>query len=232
MRIREFNGTGNMAIEAASIVKDELQRKPEMLFCAATGQSPLPLYKQLAIEHENNNTLFQQFRLIPLDEWIGLPTYEGSCHAYLKKHVLDPLKITEDRYLKFNPRVDDLELECQRIQGFLKQHGPIDLCVLGLGKNGHLGLNEPTPVLREHCHVADLAAQSRGHNMLDVASDKPTQGLTLGMKDILSSNRILFIISGDGKEVAKKAFFSKKIDPQCPATYLWQHSNVDCLVVI
>lgn len=218
-------------MEAASIVKDELKRKPGMLLCAATGQSPLPLYKQLAFEHENNKTLFQQLRLIPLDEWIGLTTSAGSCHSYLEKNVLDPLKITQDRYLKFNPGVDDLELECQRIKGLLKQHGPIDLCVLGLGQNGHLGLNEPALVLQDHCHVADLAARSQGHNMLQAASDKPSQGLTLGMKDILSSNRVLLIISGDGKEVAKKAFFSKKIDPQCPATYLWRHSNVDCLML-
>ena len=231
MRIKEFNDTGDMASVAASIFKDELRQNLELLLCAATGNSPLPLYRHLALEADKDSILFQQVRLIPLDEWVGLTTPMGSCHSYLKEHVLDPLRISNDRYLQFHPEASDLEQECLRIQSLLKQQGPIDFCVLGLGKNGHLGLNEPAPVLQDHCHIADLAPLSQYHNLLDATKQKPTQGLTLGMKDILSSKRVLLIISGDGKEDAKKALFSKKIDSQCPASYLWQHNNVDCLIV-
>ncbi len=231
MRIRDFINTRDMAIAGASIIKYELRLKPELLLCAATGNSPLLLYKQLVLQAEKDKTLFQKFRLMPLDEWIGLSSSAGSCHAYLNEHILNPLKISDNRYLRFHPEAKNLELELLRIQGLLQEHGPIDLCVLGLGKNGHLGLNEPAKVLQDHCHIADLTPQSRDHNMLQAIGDMPTQGLTLGMKDILSSKRVLLIISGDGKEDAKRALFSKEIDSQCPASYLWQHNNVDCFVL-
>lgn len=231
MRIIEFDNNEDMGLTAASIVKNELIIKPDALLCAATGSSPLPLYQQLVIVAEKDSTLFQNFRLIPLDEWIGLPTPEGSCDSYLREHLVAPLQISKERYFSFSPNTADLNQECLRIQRLLKTGGPIDMCILGLGKNGHLGFNEPADVLQPHCHIADLTAQSQQHNMILNSSEKPTQGLTLGIQDILSSKRILMLVSGDGKEEAKEQFFSGQVSSQCPASFLWKHDNVDCLVV-
>ena len=113
----------------------------------------------------------------------------------------------------------------------VKEQGPIDLCILGLGKNGHLGFNEPADELQPHCHIADLAVQSQQHSMILDSSIKPTQGITLGMQEILSSKRILLLVSGSGKEEAKKKLLSGDITSQCPASLLWKRDNVDCLVV-
>ncbi|MCL6265980.1 galactosamine-6-phosphate isomerase [Flagellimonas myxillae] len=231
MRILEFGSTEEMGSMAKSLVMDELDQNPSLLLCAATGNSPLPLYKQLVKVAAQNPILFGQLRLIPLDEWIGLTSTEGSCDAFLQKHLIGPLGINKKNYLRFNPKSGNLNQECARIQEMLQTEGPIDICILGLGQNGHLGFNEPAENLQPHCHINNLTPQSQQHAMVENLDIKPTKGLTLGMQDILSSKHIILIVSGEGKEQAKQAFFSGKVDAACPASYLWEHSNVDCLIV-
>ncbi|WP_420399654.1 galactosamine-6-phosphate isomerase [Flagellimonas sp.] len=231
MRIHRFTDIMKMGQHATSIFLDELTIKPNLLLCAATGSSPLPLYQEIALEAKKDQEQFEQLRIIPLDEWIGLPSEEGSCHAYLEEQLLNPLEIPSSQYFAFNPLAENLEEECLRIQAILDKQGPIDLCVLGLGRNGHLGLNEPSDILQPHCHIADLTLESQQHQMLKGSSQKPTRGITLGMEDILMSKRIILLISGEGKEQARAIFFSKNIHPNCPASFLWKHNNVDCLVL-
>ncbi|EAR01388.1 putative galactosamine-6-phosphate isomerase [Maribacter sp. HTCC2170] len=220
-----------MGQKATSMVIDEVTNNPQLLLCAATGSSPLPLYQRLGEESKKNTTLFKQIRILPLDEWIGLPSSDGTCDSFIHEHLLTPLKVSKERYFPFNPLAENLEAECLRIQAILKKQGPLDLCILGLGKNGHLGFNEPTKVLKPHCHIADLTTQSQQHTMILGSSKKPTQGITLGMQDILSSKRILLLVSGIGKEEAKEQLLSGRINSQWPASFLWKHDNVDCLVV-
>lgn len=231
MRIAEFENTHQIGQKAFSIVMDEIEHNPQLLLCAATGSSPLQLYRNLAEEAKKRAAVFDQLRVLPLDEWVGLSSSDGSCHAFLQKHILRPLKFAQERYFPFNPRAENLKEECLRIQALVKEQGPIDLCVLGLGKNGHLGLNEPADELQPHCHIADLTIESQQHSMILDSSIKPTQGITLGMQDILSSKRILLLVSGNGKEEAKKQLLSGEITCECPASLLWKHDNVDCLVV-
>ena len=231
MRISEFEEIYQMGQKAFSIVMDEIEHNPQLLLCAATGSSPLPLYRNLAEEAKKRAALFEHLRILPLDEWVGLPSSDGSCHAFLQKHILRPLKVTQQRYFPFNLETENLEEECLRIQAMVKEQGPIDLCILGLGKNGHVGFNEPANELQPHCHIADLTMESQQHSMIMDASTKPTRGITLGIQEILSSRRILLMVSGSGKEEAKKQLLSTEINPQCPASLLWKHDNVDCLVV-
>jgi len=220
-----------MGQKAASIVIDELMKNSQLLVCAATGNSPLSLYQQLGKEAKKETKLFDQIRVLPLDEWVGLPSTVGTCDAYLRKHFLEPLSISEERYFAFNPLANNLNEECLRIQTTLKKQGPIDICIVGLGKNGHLGFNEPSNELQAHCHIANLTPQSQQHTMISNSNKTPTKGITLGMQDILTSKRILLIVSGNGKKEAKEQLFSGVISSQWPASLLWKHNNVDCLVV-
>lgn len=231
MRIAEFEEIDQMGQNAFSIVMDEIEHNPKLLLCTATGSSPLPLYLNLAEEAKKREAVFDQTRILPLDEWVGLPSSYGSCHAFLQKHIIRPLQIGQQRYFPFNLETENLEEECLRIQDIVQEQGPIDLCILGLGKNGHLGFNEPADELQPHCHIADLALQSQQHSMILGSSIKPSQGITLGIQDILSSKRILLLVSGSEKEEAKKKLLSGEITPQCPASLLWKHDNVDCLVI-
>lgn len=220
-----------MSQKALELVLEEVQKNSKLLLCTATGNSPRLLYQNMAKESQGNISLFQKMRVIPLDEWIGLPTLEGSCHQYINENILTPLKISTGRYFAFNSNAKQLEKECKRIQVILTENGPIDLCILGLGKNGHLGFNEPANELEAYCHISRLSSESQTHNMIDNIELKPTKGLTLGMQDILSARKIILMVSGKGKEVAIEKLLSKKITNDCPATWLWQHDNVNCLIV-
>ncbi|MFS4491714.1 galactosamine-6-phosphate isomerase [Maribacter sp. 2308TA10-17] len=227
MNISYFSDTEAMSQRAAEIVLEEVRQNPNALLCTATGNSPTKLYQSLA----QCASLFEKTRIIPLDEWVGLPTLEGSCHAYIHEHILKPLNISEERYFGFNTNVIELEEECNRIHTVLEREGPIDICTLGLGKNGHLGFNEPAEELQAHCHIANLAIQSQDHSMIGSSETKPTQGLTLGMQDILAAKKILLLVSGEGKQEVTKYLLSGTITNDCPASWLWKHDNVHCLLV-
>ncbi len=115
------------------------------------------------------------------------------------KTLVRPLQIPATRYVSFESNSRAPVGECQRVQDWLAIHGPIDLCVLGLGLNGHLGFNEPADALIAAPHVAKLTDQSLAHSMLSTARTCPTHGLTLGMRDILASKSILLLVFGAGK---------------------------------
>lgn len=220
-----------MSRQAATLFVSEITKKKNLLLCAATGNSPTGLYEQLARRAVAHPAVFEQLRLIKLDEWGGLPEHAPeTCEFYLQKKLVAPLRISPERYISFQSNPIDAAEECCRIQAELDNVGPIDVCVLGLGKNGHLGFNEPSAFLHPHCHIAQLSEQSLQHSMVQSAAHKPLFGLTLGMKDILSSKKIILLISGTEKEEAVKQLFSEKITTELPASLLWLHNNVECLV--
>lgn len=231
MKVQHFKNKEYFVTAATDLVIDEIDTNPGLLLCTATGSSPLPIYRNMAADALGNQHRYKRLRIIKLDEWMGLENYDGSCEAYLQKELIGPLQIQEENYISFDVATNNPENECIRIQQLLNRCGPIDLCILGLGKNGHLGFNEPPASSTQKCHVAKLSAQSQQHGMVTNQKLKPEFGMTLGIQDILNSKRIVFLISGKEKEKAKQQFLSSKVDPQCPASFLWMHSNVDCFIL-
>jgi len=189
------------------------------------------MYELLAKESAVHPELFSQLRVIKLDEWGGIPvTHPGSCEYYLQQHIISPLSITNERYFSFQSNTENPECETNRIQQILEKQGPIDICILGLGINGHIALNEPATFLKPHCHVATLADSSLQHPMISEERKKPQYGLTLGMTDILQSKKIILLINGAKKREITQTFLSARITTEIPASFLWLHPNVICLV--
>ncbi len=216
---------------AASIVIEAVARKPDSLLCAATGNSPTGLYDRLALDHHKNPGMFNQLRVIKLDEWGGISMNNPiSCEAYLQKHIIGPLQISKDRYFAFHSSPESTVNECKRIQNEIENYGPIDICILGIGTNGHIGLNEPAPALVAHCHEASLTDHTLQHQMIQSAIDKPRFGLTLGMKNILESKIILLLITGSHKQKVTRQLLTQEITTQLPASFLWLHSQVTCII--
>ena len=231
MKIEICDTYEEISHQAKQIVMDDLTQDPSLLLCAATGGSPTRMYEMLAEEHTLKSGLFSQMRVIKLDEWGGIPMqHAGTCESYLQQQVIRPLKITEDRYISFQSQSTDPVKECQRVQQELDEKGPIDICILGLGMNGHMALNEPADFLQPECHVAHLSAQSLQHPMISGENEKPSYGLTLGVADIMQSKRIIILINGTHKQEITQQFLSKKITNQLPASLLWLHPNVSCLI--
>ncbi len=211
---------------AADLICSELRRKPALLFCASAGATPTGLYHELALRAARRPALFSHFRLLQVDEWGGLPAgHPATCEADLKAKLVQPLRIAPQRCAGFNTQARDPQRECRRISAWLAAHGPIDLCILGLGLNGHIAMNEPAAELLPHPHVSTLAGSSLRHGMLKNLRPKPRYGLTLGMSDLLGSRRILLLVSGSHKREPLNKLQQPCVRTRFPASFLWLHPS-------
>ncbi|MCJ8165655.1 galactosamine-6-phosphate isomerase [Pontibacter sp. E15-1] len=232
MNIQYFKDYEAMSLQAAQTVYASIQARPNLLLCAATGNSPTGLYRQLQQYHIKRAEDFKSLRVIKLDEWGGLyAEHPATCEYYLQKHIVQPLGIDNGRYFGFDANTQHPEEECKRVQAALAAQSPIDICILGMGVNAHLGLNEPAEHLVAHCHIATLAPSTLDHTMVAGLETKPSYGLTLGIQDILSAKHIILLVSGPGKQKATQELLSGKITNDYPATHLWAHQHVDCMIV-
>ena len=231
MHITYFNSYRSMSRKAGALAMAEIIKSESLLLCAATGRSPLGVYRELERLSKKSETRIQQLRIIKLDEWGGIPiNHPVSCEHYLRNHLLDPLNIPPENYISFSSDAADPREECKRIRLELEAQGPIDLCILGLGTNGHLGLNEPGIYLEPHCHKARLSRETLQHQMIASINQKPAYGLTLGMMELLSSKKILLLITGAHKKGILDRLLTGQISSQLPASLLWLHKDVECMI--
>ena len=217
-----------LSIKVSEMMAETVEANPEVNLCLATGSSPSLAY-DLFVDHvRTRNTDVSTLRFTKLDEWCGIPMdHPSTCESFIRTKLLDPLKIPQDRYLSFDSMTTLFDEEGGRIHEALTNR-PIDLCILGLGKNGHLGLNEPSRILIPFAHVAMLADQTKTHPMIEgVVVNK---GFTLGMQEILNSKRILLIVSGDGKQEIYRKLLNQEVDTELPASFLWLHDDVTVVV--
>ncbi len=230
MRVQVAKDHEQMSRRAAARIASAIRRKPALLLGVVTGASPTRAYEHLAERRALDPALFARLRVLKLDEWLGLPPrHPASCESYLEEKLLGPLRIPRSRYQGFRPRPKDAGAECARVARWLARHGPIDLCVLGLGRNGHLLMNEPAPALPPGPHVALLSPSTRRHSMLEGLKTPPRRGLTMGLADILQSKAILLLVSGPAKSEALARMLEGTVSTRCPASFLWLHPNVTVL---
>jgi len=216
----------SLSRQAAERVVSALAGKPDLLLCAASGSTPLRTSQLLAEQHARKPDLFRSLRAVKLDEWGGIAMNDpGSCENQLRTHWLGPLGLSDDRYFGFKSNPPDSAAECERIRRRLAAEGPIDLCVLGLGMNGHIAMNEPGASLQTSAHVARLTEATLAHPMLANTRSKPGFGLTLGMAEILASREILLLVNGANKREPLRRLFQREITAAFPASFLWLHPN-------
>ena len=229
MDIRFVKDATTMAEMASSVIAEAIRQKPNLLLCAATGNSPTETYKLLVAQKANFDS--SQLRVIKLDEWGGVAMDNPqTCEQYLQQHLIKPLQISRERYFAFQSNSANPVDEIAGMQTILAANGPIDVCILGLGLNGHIAFNEPAELLEPNRHIATLSKQSMQHSMASEMGNKPTYGLTLGMSDILQSRQIVMLVTGQNKKDMIQKFLSKKITSQIPASFLWLHNNVQCFI--
>lgn len=219
-----------MSSAAADRITDVLARKRDAVLCTATGNSPAGLYRELAHAARRDSDLFAAVRIVKLDEWLGVsPDHPASCEHYVRSNVIEPLRVSSERYLGFRSDAADPAQDCRRVQTELDRGG-LDVCILGLGANGHIGLNEPSTSLKIGCHVASLTDETRRHGMLADVDPKPTHGVTLGIGDILRARKIVLLITGRGKERAFSELLAGKLTTALPASLLALHDDVDAFI--
>lgn len=229
MNINIVSTYEELSILASNLLLKEVSKNKAMNCCLATGGSPLGMYHKFVSEVQKKDIDVSQMIWTKLDEWLGMEaSNESSCEYFIQKHILKPLHISSENYISINHQAENLEKECGRIHTRLEER-PIDLCILGIGKNGHLGLNEPSDILQPYVHVTKLDQLSKQHEMLK--HQKVEQGITLGLYEILQAKRILLLVAGEDKKEAFQAFMKKEIITQFPVSFLWLHKHVEVIVL-
>jgi galactosamine-6-phosphate isomerase len=220
-----------MSKKGFEIVKAEIETKPDLLFCVASGGSPTGLYAEMVEYQKADPSFCSTLRVVKLDEWGGLE--EGS--TFTSEHdvqikFIQPLGITSERYTTINAFTQTPEEDCARMKEELEKSGPVDICILGIGVNGHIALNEPDEVLVPGFHVTQLAESTLNNGMIKSLSQPPTFGMTMGVGEILSSKKILLFISGSGKKEAFQRLLKEEVSTKFPVSLLWLHPNVDVII--
>jgi galactosamine-6-phosphate isomerase len=195
------------------------------LICLASGDSPAGLYKVIVEMVQQNQLEVSGWYFVGLDEWTGMNgDDEGSCRFHLNNQFFHPLQIEEDRICFFDGRVTDMQQECNMVEEFIKQHGGIDVAIVGLGMNGHVGMNEPgvSMSLRSHIAEIDPLTQQVGQKYFK-KEQKLSHGLTLGVASIMEAREIMLVVNGAHKANIVKQIIEGEISEQLPASYLRNH---------
>jgi len=227
MKLFVYDNYETMSAAAAEAVMQEIQIKNDALLCTASGDSPAGLYKKLVDNLKKNNTDVSKLYFVGLDEWMGMNgNDEGSCRFHLNNQLFNPLNISENNIVFFDGRAKSVNMECGRIDNFIKNKNGIDVAIVGLGMNGHVGMNEPgTPALL-HSHVAkiDPVTQQVGQKYFKEKKEI-SSGLTLGIANLLEAKNVMLIVSGRKKAEIVKQVFEEKISEKLPAGFLRNHPS-------
>lgn len=219
----------DMSRKAANIISAQIIMKPDCVLGLATGSSPLLAYATLIDWYQKGDLDFSKVSSVNLDEYRGLsPENEQSYHYFMKKNLFDHINIRPDHTYIPDGMEPDAKKACKKHNDIIKKLGGIDLQLLGLGLNGHIGFNEPGIAFEKETHCVDLtestiAANSRFFSSME---EVPTQAYTMGIKSIMMAKKILMIVSGEKKaDIVAKAFLGP-VTPAVPASILQMHPDV------
>ena len=212
---------------AADMVVEQLKQKPASLLCFPSGESPTGMLKYLVNYGIEGKADFSKCFFIGLDEWLGMSSNsEGSCSHYLYAHFFSPLNIDPAKITLFNGLAADPETECERINSYLAAYGPIDMMIVGVGLNGHLGLNEPGADPEARAHVNDLDPLTVTVAQKYFAGETYlTHGLTLGLKNLQEAKTAVLIAGGSKKAAIIAKALKGEVTPAMPASIMQRLDN-------
>ena len=219
----------DMSRKAANIISAQVIMKPNCTLGLATGSTPLGIYDQLTEWYKKGDLDFSAVHSVNLDEYRGLPKENDQSYYYfMHKNLFDRVNIRSENTNVPNGMEPDAEKECRRYEKLIADLGGIDLQLLGLGHNGHIGFNEPGEAFEKETHCVDLHERTIEANkrFFESADEVPRQAYTMGIKTIMQAKKILVAVSGEDKaEIVKKAFFGP-VTPTVPASILQMHNDV------
>ena len=229
MRIIKTKSYEEMSKKAANIIASVVTLKPDCMLGLATGSSPIGTYDELVKKYEAGDLDFSEVTTVNLDEYKGLPKEnEQSYYYFMHEHLFNHVNIKEENTNVPDGTQPDGEKECARYEELIRSLGGVDLQLLGLGHNGHIGFNEPADAFDKTTHCVDLTESTIEANKRFFASadEVPRQAYTMGIGTIMQAKKILIIVSGEDKaDIVRDAFFGP-VTPRVPASILQMHSDV------
>lgn len=229
MRIIKTADYNEMSKAAANIIAAQMILKPNSVLGLATGSSPIGTYKELIKKCDNGDIDFSDITTVNLDEYRGLPrTNDQSYYYFMNDNLFNHVNIDKARTHVPNGEVADAEEECGNYEALIKSLGGVDLQLLGLGHNGHIGFNEPADQFAKVTNCVDLQESTIEANKRFFASidDVPRQAYTMGIGTIMAARKILVVVSGADKAAIVKKAFTGPVTPRVPASILQMHSDV------
>ena len=229
MRIIETKTYEDMSKQAANIIASVVTLKPDCMLGLATGSSPIGTYEELVKKYEAGELDFSEVTTVNLDEYKGLPKENKQSYYYfMHDNLFDKVNIKpENTHLPDGTNLDSEE-EAARYEALVQSLGTVDLQLLGLGRNGHIGFNEPGDSFVEPTHCADLKESTIEANkrFFESADDVPKQAYSMGIGTIMRAKKILVVVSGEDKAQALKDTICGPISPKVPGTILRLHPDV------
>lgn len=229
MKIFKTRDYNDMSRTAANIVSAQVILFPKSVLGLATGDTPIGMYNQLAKKCDQGDVDFCAIKTVNLDEYVGLAReHEQSYYYFMWTHLFNKINIKRENVFLPNGQANDLEKECSDYEAIIERMGGIDLQVLGIGCNGHIGFNEPSSAFTKNTHVVNLTESTISANsrFFDKKEDVPKRAVSMGIGTIMQARRILLLCSGKQKsEILYQSLYAD-IDPIIPASILQLHPNV------
>lgn len=229
MKIIKAKDYQEMSKFAANIIAAQITLKPDGVLGLATGSTPEGTYAKLVEKYKAGDLDFSQLSTVNLDEYRGLEkTNDQSYHYFMQKHLFDHVNVREGVTNVPDGTNPDADKACAEYEEIIEKLGGIDLQLLGLGNNGHIGFNEPSDEFTKVTNCVDLTQSTIEANARFFASidEVPTQAYTMGIGTIMKAKKILVVVNGEGKaDIVAKAFFGP-VTPQVPASILQLHPDV------
>lgn len=227
--LRSAGSGEDLANLAAAFFVEKLETFESPLVTLPTGTTPLGMYHALATHHAHRRDLWEKMRFLALDEYLGLRRDDPRLfYGWLRREFLDRVGVPESRCTAFQSDAADPRAEAERIKTWLRQNGPIDIAVLGLGTNGHIAFNEPGSAFDSTVRTVSLTMESRKANAAywgDITL-VPETALTLGLGDLAGARHSILLVSGAHKAAILDRVLNGPVTADVPATYLQDRANV------
>ena len=224
---------GLASVAAAVLIAGQVIDKPKSVLGLATGSTPLPIYRELISMWHRGVIDFKNVVTYNLDEYVGLgPDHPCSYRRFMQENLFDHINVPQGNIHIPNGLAQDVDAECAAYDAAISAAGRLDLQLLGLGANGHIGFNEPAAVFTTHSYCVKLSEQTLKDNrrFFEDGAPMPTHALTMGIASIMQAKRIVLVATGKNKAAAVRAMIEGPVDPMVPASILQMHRHATILL--
>lgn len=223
MQTKIFPNYESLSRATADLIRDYIIHKKASLICIASGHTPIGVFNCLIQDVRSGVLDISQCTFLSLDEWVGIaPTDSGSCLSMLNKDFFGPLNLPKHQNEYFDVLAGDLDQECNRINALIEKHGGLDVMLVGVGTNGHIGMNEPGTSFWSYAHVSNLAEETKtvGQKYFERQTEL-SQGLTLGLCHLQEAKLPIVMASGEKKAaIMQQAFTQPQPTEDIPVTII------------
>jgi glucosamine-6-phosphate deaminase len=229
MKVIEVNEYTEMSHKAAEYIIEKVRQNPSITLGLATGGTPIGTYKNLILDHHKNGTTYKNVSTFNLDEYIGLSVDNKNSYRYfMNEQLFNHIDININNTHVPLGDIENTESECSRYEELIRKHCGIDLQIIGIGCNGHIGFNEPGTPFNSTTHIVQLAESTINANarFFNRVEDVPKSAITMGISTLLKCREILLFVSGENKKEAMFKLLTGKVSESFPASVLKNHPNV------